>query len=101
MRHDPRHDDDRPIVYGGGLSGAAAAAAERILTKWGLATLLALGLVWWIATDVSGTMRDIRNKLDTHMNDTTFYLRQVCLNTATNESQRAGCIPAPIMRGDR
>jgi hypothetical protein len=92
----PRHDDP-PIAYGSGLTAQAAAVAERILTKWGLATLLALGLVWWIASDVSGTMRDIRTKLDLHTNDTTFYLRQVCLNTAKDESQRAGCIPSPSM----
>ena len=74
---------------------SAAAIAERILTKYGLATLLALAFFYWITSDVSGTMRDIREQLNGHVTETTFYLRQVCLNTAQNEAQRAACIPQP------
>lgn len=89
-RHDGKHEDEPPVF---GVTSNAITLAERVLTKWGLATLLAIGLVWWIASDVSGTQHRIEAKLDTHMNESAYYLRAICLHTAKDESERAGCIP--------
>lgn len=75
------------------LPTLAMQAAERVLTKQGLATVLAISLVWWMAHDVSGAVRNIQQKLDAHITETAFYLRSICFNTATDEGQRAGCIP--------
>lgn len=66
---------------------------ERILGKYGLATVIALGLTAWLASNVSGQVSKVRETLDLHVSETNFYLRQVCINTAQNEGQRAGCIP--------
>lgn len=65
---------------------------ERILTKYGAATLIALGLVWWLASNVSGQVAEVRKTLDAHVTETNFYLKNICINTAQIESQRAACI---------
>lgn len=66
---------------------------DKTLTKYGVATVIALFLVWWITGDVSGALKSIKGTLEEHVSENNFYLRQVCLNTATTESQRVGCIP--------
>jgi len=67
---------------------------ERILAKYGLATVLALFFVYWLTSDISGTMRAIQSTLNEHISESTYYLRQVCINTAQDEAQRAACIAA-------
>lgn len=66
---------------------------DKALTKYGVATVIAMFLVWWITGDVSGTLKGMRATLDEHVTETAIYLRQICLNTATSENQRAGCSP--------
>jgi hypothetical protein len=70
--------------------------AERILTKYGLATVLAIAFFYWITSDVSGTVRDIQSRLNDHISETSFYLRQICINTAVDEKGRAACQPPAI-----
>jgi hypothetical protein len=69
-----------------------AAFAERVLSKYGLATLLALGFFYWVTTDVSGSIKAVQVTLSDHISESTYYLRQVCINTAKDETQRAACI---------
>jgi hypothetical protein len=57
------------------------------LKQFGLGTVLAVTLVWWIT-------QSIDSKLDTHIDEQRLNLlliRQICLNTATTEAQRSGC----------
>jgi hypothetical protein len=60
--------------------------------KYGIPGALALLLTWWLASDVSGTLRALAENLNTHSSETAYYMRQVCLNTAQNEAQRSGCL---------
>lgn len=64
---------------------------ERILTKYGAATAIALFLVWWLASDVSGQISAVRATLAGHVVETNFYLRQICLNTSKDPQQAMGC----------
>lgn len=55
--------------------------------KHGVGPVVALALVWWLTQSLDG-------KLDGHVQEQRLNLgliRQICLNTATTESQRAGC----------
>jgi len=71
---------------------------ERILAKYGLATVLAIAFFYWLTSDVSGTMRDIQRKLDDHISESAYYLRQICINTSTDEKGRAACQPPALSR---
>ncbi len=79
-----------------GTTGAGDAMTDRIermLNKYGVAVVIALFLVWWMTTDISGRIGRMDDQLGDHVKETNFYLRQVCLNTAQTEAERAGCIP--------
>ena len=65
---------------------------EKVLTKYGLATFLAVFLVWWVTTGVSGSITQIQTALNEHISETAYYLRAICVNTAQDDSQRAACI---------
>lgn len=67
-------------------------AWERLANKYGIPAVISLFLIWWLTKGVSGDIGDIKASLGRHMYETNFYLRQVCLNTASSESQRAACI---------
>lgn len=62
------------------------------VNKFGIPGAVALFLVWWMASDVSGALKTLTITLNSHASETAFYMRQVCLNTAQTEGQRAGCI---------
>ena len=65
----------------------------KLAVKYGVAGAIALFLVWWLASNVSGQVTKIQETLGAHVTETNFYLRQICLNTARDETQRAGCWP--------
>ncbi len=67
--------------------------SERLIAKYGEVTVIALALVWWLASDVSGTVRGVREDLREHILTTNYYLKQICLNGATSDVQRYACIP--------
>lgn len=71
---------------------------ERMLGRYGLATLLALGLTIWLVNTVSADISDIRRQLSTHVTETNIYLRQICINTASTDAQRYQCYP--VMTAD-
>lgn len=64
---------------------------ERVLSKYGAATLIALFLVWWVTSGVSGGIAAIQQSLRDHVSETTFYLHAICVNAAKDEGQRANC----------
>lgn len=66
---------------------------ERVLNRYGLATVLALFLVWWLTSGVSGSISAIQQSLHDHVAETTFFLRAICVNAAKDEGQRANCVP--------
>jgi hypothetical protein len=68
------------------------ATFAKVLEKYGLATVLALFFVWWVTSDLSGSVRAIQDTLTEHISESAYYMRQICLNTAQDESQRAACI---------
>jgi hypothetical protein len=62
---------------------------KEILKTHGPITVIALFLIYWLTTGIS-------EELAAHIDATSrleYYLRQVCLNTANSEAERAGCIP--------
>lgn len=66
---------------------------ERLLTKYGAATMIALFLVWWMSAGISADMKAIRSDLAQHVTETNIYLRQICLNTSATPQQAIGCEP--------
>jgi hypothetical protein len=66
---------------------------SSLVNKYGVIGAIAVFLVWWMANDVTGTLRALDQALSGHVSETNFYLRSICLNTAQTEGQRAGCIP--------
>jgi len=75
------------------INSAMVKVVVGVLAKHGLATVLALALVWWLTQDMAGTQRWVKDTLTTHSLQTDFYLRQICVNTATTDAQRGGCLP--------
>lgn len=71
----------------------AANAAERVLRKDGPVALIALGLTCFIAWLMASGVADLKKTLADHVSDSSFYMRQICLNTASTDTQRAGCWP--------
>lgn len=74
------------------MTQPASSFYERTLSKYGLATALAIFFVYWITSDVSGTMRSIKDTLDGHITETAYYLRAICINTAQDDAQRSACV---------
>ena len=66
---------------------------ERILSKYGLPTAIALFLIYWVTSDVSGTMRAMQATLNEHMSESAYYLRAICLHVSKDEAERAECVP--------
>lgn len=66
---------------------------DKLLKAYGAATVIALFLVYWLTGDVMGTLKTLAATTNEHATETAIYLRQICLNTATTENQRAGCPP--------
>ena len=66
---------------------------EKVLTKEGFATAAAAFLIWWLTMGVSGNIDAIKGILNDHVAESTIYLRGICLHTATNDTERADCVP--------
>jgi hypothetical protein len=75
------------------MSSSAAASAERVLSKHGFATLVALGLTWWLAMVATKTLWQMSATLQGHVIESSFYQHQICLNTATTPLAAAACTP--------
>lgn len=66
---------------------------ERVLTKYGAGTTIALFLVWWMSSGISADMKAIRSDLTNHVTETNFYLHAICVNSSATPQQLAGCEP--------
>lgn len=66
---------------------------ERVLSRYGLATVIALFLVWWLTSGVTTSLASVQQSLHDHVTETTFYLHAICVNAAQDEGQRANCVP--------
>lgn len=71
----------------------------RVLFRYGIVGFLALVFAYVLVNDVRAALASVQRTVDAH--DTNerrdgavmrYYLRQVCLNTATTEPARAGCV---------
>lgn len=68
---------------------------EKVITRYGFATFVAVFLLWRMATTLSGDIASIKTVLNEHVSETAHYLRGICLHTASNETERAECNVVP------
>ena len=66
---------------------------ERMLAKYGLATILALMFFYWLTGGVTKDIAEIKAAQLQHDTETAYYMWRVCQNTAKDETQLAACIP--------
>jgi hypothetical protein len=85
-------------MWGKAMAERSETVWSQALTKYGLATVLALALTWFLAQRVDGALVRIEHAMEAHIRttelqqqDQRFYLRAICLNTSTTEAQRSGC----------
>lgn len=74
----------------------AAEILNDAIKKWGVATVLAIGLTWFLATITYKQLESIHTELHDHITQAGFYMRQTCINTARDDYQRANCLDAPL-----
>jgi hypothetical protein len=79
----------------GESNGNGAPMWVRALDRYGVVAAIALFLVWFLT---SGLTNDITAMRREHR-DLRFYLRAICLNTASTAAQQAQCAP-PVERED-
>jgi TctA family transporter len=60
--------------------------------KFGVPSVIAVFLIWWLTSVVSASLTSIQSTLGDHVTTSNFYLRQVCINTAKDETQRTSCL---------
>ena len=79
---------------------------QSLIRKHGPMTIIALGLTLWLTRSVSSDMKEQTEAISANAaalqrhdaeskladQETRFFLRQICVNTADNESERAACI---------
>lgn len=66
----------------------------KILYRYGVPSVIALGLVWLIGTRILATMERIEQSQQRHEMSTQFYLRQICITGAAAAGQPSGlCNP--------
>jgi hypothetical protein len=69
----------------------------QVLKDHGLATVIAIFLIYWLTNDVRADLKTIGLNLRDHMQETTYFARQICINTAKNADQTMAC-EVPIGR---
>lgn len=79
LRHTPSTPGVRPLDL------------LRVVDRYGPWVALAGFLVWWLTTDISGNVKATRDIVINHVVESNFYMRQICLNTAKDDAQRANC----------
>lgn len=65
--------------------------AERVLSRYGLGTLLAISLTIWLVMEISRGVQNINAMLSGHISDSNFYLRALCVNSADTSQKLANC----------
>lgn len=64
-----------------------------VANKYGALAAIALFLTWWLASDVSGSIRTLTFTLNAHASDTAYYMRAICINSADTAQKLANCQP--------
>jgi hypothetical protein len=62
-----------------------------LANKYGAIGAIALFLTWWLASDVSGTLRALAETLNAHSSETAYYMRALCVNSADTPQKLANC----------
>lgn len=68
--------------------------ALQVLARYGLGAVISLGLIWWLTMTVAGEVRTMHAQLEEHIRISSFFSRQICINTARDDLQRFACEPA-------
>jgi hypothetical protein len=66
----------------------------KVLFRYGIVGAIALYLVYQGTQGFGRDLLTIRDDLHIHMSETTFYMRQICVNTAKDDAARASCYPS-------
>lgn len=97
MMPDRRSDQPLTTDYDGNMLSLWAIAL-RVADRYGAVALIAMFLVWMVtngfALDLKGAraeIREVNSLLTEHMAEQRFYLRAICVHTATDDAQRADC----------
>ncbi len=61
----------------------------KVLYRYGVPAVIALGLTWTLTHDVAANVSAMRAE---HQ-EIRFYLRAICINSATSEAEWARCVP--------
>lgn len=78
--------------------GSAAGKTGEAISKFGLATILALGFFYWLTSSVEADIKEIKKSQLEHSTEAAYYMWRVCLNTAQDDASRAACIPPASTR---
>lgn len=70
----------------------------RLLDRFGPWVVIAGFLIYWVTNGLSAKVDAINSSVTSHVSESNFYMRQICLNTAKDDAQRASCIPPPPPR---
>lgn len=65
----------------------------KAIARFGVITVIALGLLWFVVVQVNIKLDRIDMNVLRHIQESAWYMRAICVNTATNEAQRASCLP--------
>lgn len=65
-----------------------------VLRQHGPSVVIALWFTYWLTAQVSATIAAVQRDLTEHMRLSSFFSRQICINTARDEVQRASCEPS-------
>lgn len=65
----------------------------RAAYRYGVPSVIALGLVYFLTMHVDGMVHAMSESLQYHITEQKFFLRAICINTAMSESQRLNCVP--------
>lgn len=66
----------------------------KVLYRYGVPAVIALGLTWTLTHDVSANVAAMRAE---HM-ELRFYMRAICINSAQSEADMARCVPTGDVR---
>ena len=76
------------------LPRPSTAAIVSAVINLGVASVIALGFAWFLASDVKADLRDVKAAIGSHAvdtRDTLRLLKAICLNVSKSDVERANC----------
>lgn len=64
----------------------------KALKDYGALGVIAMFLVWWMASGIATDVRMVKDMVRDHVSESNFYLRAICVNGAHDEKERANCV---------